>query len=214
MRGTVTHGPPQMPIVLGVDVGVVHLALATGHVDAQFRHLVIAHVEVINTMVHAHEAVPLAACTLHHTGMAADRVAHVVQERKALFQDAHTIVVERQPPGGLRDVEQVLVILFRDKTVVMAPQTMHAHIGSSGRPYALRKLMAIEFAAKWVPDLLDRFPVKADDAADAVSLVATFVQKHADRLEAASALERAAVEARSKGLDLDAFRYRGSLGKR
>jgi Holliday junction resolvasome RuvABC endonuclease subunit len=195
-------------IAVGVDIGVLHLAVAVVRAGPHWEDATVQAVEVINTRTLEHNRVPRSACTLHHTGMAVDRVAHVTQERSALFAAAEVIIVERQPPGGLRDVEQVLVAMFRDKAVVMAPQTMHAFIGSSGLPYAERKEVAIAFAEGHVPHLRTTFPSKTDDAADAVCLALTWVHKQHQQWARTAAFKAARDTAKARGLDFEAFRYR------
>lgn len=199
--------------LIGIDIGVVHLGFAVGHATDKWTDLSIASVHVIDTMVLEHRRVPRAACQLQHTGMAADRVAHVVQERQALFDGASVIVVERQPPGGLRDVEQVFVCMFRDRVHIMAPATMHACIGSSRHCYAERKKISIAMASRYVPDLCARFP-KPDDAADAVCMLHTFAKHAADRDRVARQRAAAHLVARGRGLDLGDFVYTGYLKDR
>jgi hypothetical protein len=201
-----------MLLILGIDIGIVNLACAEAVVTDDFEDLKIRQVNLVNLMKLEHNRVPLAECPLFHTGMAVDRVAHLVQERQALFDAAHTIVVERQPPGGLRDVEQVLVSLFRHKAVVMAPQTMHAFIGSSCSPYSIRKQLAIAFAETFVPSLTTLFPVKADDAADAVCLACTFVHKMRTVRRKAAGRARADAVATKQGLCLADYVYTGKMG--
>lgn len=196
-------------LLIGVDIGVVHLALAFARAGPRFQDVAVDRVELINMTCMRHEAVSEAQCTLHHTGMAADRVAHVVQERRQAFDAAHCIVIERQPPGGLRDVEQVLFLMFRAKAVMMAPQTMHAHIGSSQRPYSIRKDLSKLYAQRYVPDLLLRFPDKADDVADAVCLVVTLAHQRAAVAAAEGLRAHAADSCAARGLDLAAFVYTG-----
>jgi hypothetical protein len=197
-------------VVLGIDVGVLHLALAVTLTNANFSSFRVSHVELIDTRILQHDRVAQEKCTLQHTGMACDRVAHLLQEREALFRSAHVVVVERQPPGGLRDVEQVLATLLRHKVCVMAPQTMHAHIGSSGMPYAERKAWAVEVASSLVPELVVRFP-KADDVADAICLAKTFVDKAGIKHAASVGKEKAKEAAHSQGLDFRKYMYTGKF---
>jgi hypothetical protein len=197
-----------MKTLIGIDIGVVHLGFAVGHTTDVWTELALASVDVIDTMVLEHRRVPRSECHLQHTGMAADRVAHVVQERQALFDGASVIVVERQPPGGLRDVEQVFVCMFRDRVHIMAPATMHACIGSSKRCYSERKLISIAVACRYMPDLTARFP-KPDDAADAVCMLHTYAKQAAERARVARQRAEAHAVARGRGLDLAVFEYKG-----
>lgn len=196
--------------LMAVDVGVINLAIAHGTCRADYTALHVTDIEVLNTMVFEHCRVQEDTCPLHHTGTASDRVAHVVQERQHLFDRAHTIVIERQPPGGLRDVEQVLMTMFRNKSVLVSPRTMHVFIGSNQLEYAGRKRMAIERACVVAPWIVDRFPDKPDDAADAVCLMLTHV--HAKRMQHVlhRRTQAARVHAHERGLDFAMYRFEGS----
>jgi hypothetical protein len=198
--------------IIGIDVGVRNLAMAVGWCTPEFTQLRISAVERVNLM----DACMVAACELHHTGMAADRVAHFLQQRAETFAAAHTVVIERQPPGGLRDIEQVLLVHLRHKAVVMAPQTMHAAIGSSGLTYEDRKAVAVTTACGLVPDLATRFAPKPDDPADAVCFVLTYVRAAAARRAAIctkraaeAAATASATAAVTAGLDLKTYMYTG-----
>ncbi len=194
---------------VGVDVGVVHLALAMCHTNAAYEDFTVQRVQLIDITELEHQRVPRSRCPLSHTGMACDRVLHVIQERQALFDAAEEVVVERQPPQGIRDVEQVFVTVFRTKCHVMAPQTMHKFLHSSGYEYAERKQISIRTAKAYVPDITAMFE-KADDVADAVCLVLTRVSQlhdqHSRQARRAAALDR--------GLDFEAFRYKGPVLQR
>ncbi len=196
---------------LGIDIGVVHLAIANASTSQNYDDLQMHSVQLINTMVLEHTRVSRHVCPLHHSGMAVDRVAHVVQEHQALFDGATIIVIERQPPGGLRDVEQVLVTMFRHKAEVMCPQTMHAHIGSSGVPYLARKAISIEVASEYMADLVHTFPDKTDDVADAICLVVTYIQKTKKKRDKEARCKAALEHAKERGLDMEMFRYTGPM---
>ena len=148
-----------------VDVGVVNLALAFGTLDTDTRDVAITRTALVDTRAPMCDP---ATCTLHHTGMATDRVSHVLKVYAADFDAATEVVIERKPPGGLRDVEQVFATLLRHKCFVMAPRTMHAAIGSSGLQYEARKAVSMHTAARFT----DLTPyAKRDDVADAVCLL-------------------------------------------
>jgi Holliday junction resolvasome RuvABC endonuclease subunit len=199
-------GAPTRLRILGIDVGVINLALAVGTCTPAYTDVAIEAVEVVNMMLPC--VVP--GCALPHSGMAADRVAHVLRDRAAQFAAADTVVIERQPPGGLRDVEQVFLAALRAKARVIAPATMHVAIGSNGLEYAARKQVSIAAAERWVPALREWFP-KPDDAADAVCLVLTHVWAKAKEVAAQEAAAASAAVAASAGLDLAQYRYSGRL---
>lgn len=193
--------------ILGIDVGMVHLALAHTCTNAAFETFEVRAVHLINMACPSHGTVSRADCTLFHSGMACDRVAHVLQEHAALFAAADVVVIERQPPSGLRDVEQVFAVALRNKCVMMSPRTMHVALGSNGLPYDARKAVAVGVAERYVPDLRTRF-AKADDVADAVCLALTYCRQQRVVVAAARAKQRAAAVAATAGLCLDAYRYK------
>lgn len=186
--------------LLGVDVGRTHLALALVELDsADFTPQRCAQYELLDIAHLPHARVPRHACKLFH-GTTADMIQHVIQEHADLFAAANEVVIERQPPCGMTDIEQLLLMCVRDKAVLLSPQTMHKFIGSSGYTYDNRKRCAETAATKFCPELASdaRFARK-HDIADAICLTLT----RAMQLATAQQQKQRVVTA----LDLDRFRY-------
>lgn len=160
--------------LLGVDVGYTHLALALVTVAADYTQPHVSGFALINLAAHVHRRVPASACRLHHSAMTADKVAHVVQEFAEWIAEAEEVVIERQPPGGMTDVEQLLVAATRDKARLLAPRTMHAHLGLSRLDYEQRKHATEAFACALCPALAAHTGLRRKhDIADAVCLAVT-----------------------------------------
>ena len=84
-------------------------------------------------------------CDLGHTGAMADWVAHLVRYDKdfrAASDQADLILIERQPPCGFRDCEQLLFSIFRTKAVLVHPRSLHAHFKIGSLSYEERKVAA------------------------------------------------------------------------
>lgn len=160
--------------LLGVDVGYSHLALALLSVRDDYTQPHVSGFALINLASHVHRRVPAATCTLHHSAMTVDKVAHVVQEFGDWLDAAEEVIIERQPPGGMTDVEQLLVASTRNKARLMAPQTMHAHLGLSRLNYEQRKRATEAFASSLCPALQAHTGLRRKhDIADAVCLAVT-----------------------------------------
>ena len=114
-------------------------------------------------------------CNLGHSATMADWVSHLVQ-RDDDFQKwtarADVILIERQPPCGLRDCEQLLFAAYRRKAVLIYPRSIHKHFNMGSLHYEQRKIRAVQIILSRQPYL--QLPIdRAHDIADA-ALMAFF----------------------------------------
>lgn len=112
-------------------------------------------------------------CTLYHTNEVADLVAHLVQEYKEVFDSSDVILMERQPPTGLTNIETLLLYIFREKIKLISPNSVHAHFGYGHLDYENRKERVVSIASKYmtIPG------VRKHDIADAFCIILFFHQK-------------------------------------
>jgi hypothetical protein len=92
-------------------------------------------------------------CKLGHEAMASDWVEHLCHRPDIAgeLERAEVVLVERQPPGGLRCVEQLIVHAVRDKVKMVHPCAVHAHFGIGGSlGYEGRKVRAVQIAQRAV----------------------------------------------------------------
>jgi len=120
-------------IIVGVDVGINNLALVLLeciHVYRRGLQMRLLDVDLVDLCQLKHSVVQLNECNLHHSNMLIDRISHMIQEyRDKYFDKASIIAIERQPPGGIVAVEQLIMAAFRDKSVLVAPQSVHKMLG-------------------------------------------------------------------------------------
>lgn len=121
-------------------------------------------------------------CRLQHKATSADWIAHLMQRYTVAFGKADVVLIERQPPGGFRDIEQLIFNHTREKARLVMPQSMHAFFHMQGLDYEQRKIHLVRvcsrvFAADGVNKGHDemertllRLSDRAHDVADAVCI--------------------------------------------
>ena len=85
-------------------------------------------------------------CSLYHSRMTSDWVEHFLVEFHDVLSSADVILLERQPPVGHRDVEQLLVAALRGKIQMVHPISVHSFLGMRGLNYDERKVAAVHRA--------------------------------------------------------------------
>lgn len=158
-------------IYVAIDVGIVNLAVVRAIVE-KARLVQITHLQVINLNQLSHARVPRSQCTLHHSRDIFDKVEHCLQEYPTLFEAMDCLLIERQPPGGLVHVEQLLFGRFRSQARLVSPNAMHKWLGINHLTYEQRKLATTQVARPY----LERFTEwqrlnRVHDLADALCLL-------------------------------------------
>ena len=98
-----------------------------------------------------------------------DLVPLFVEDHKEIFDDADTILIERQPPGGFTNIEILLNYMFRDKVVLVSPVSMHTHFGMRHLDYDQRKERTVTIANKYLEE--DIPYERKHDIADALCMI-------------------------------------------
>lgn len=96
-----------------------------------------------------------------------DLVPLFVEDYKDLFDEADVVLIEKQPPGGLTNVECLLAYMFRDKLVQVNPVSLHTHFGMRHLDYEQRKVRTTAIAERYVDLPYER----KHDVADAVCML-------------------------------------------
>lgn len=114
--------------VVGVDVGIRHLALVELQCEPELPDAspALGAMHLVNIMDYTHNRVPEEHCTLHHTRHLGDRLEHFWQEWAHFFEDADLVAIEQQPVTGLVGVEAFLFAKCRECVEIVSPTQLHA----------------------------------------------------------------------------------------
>ena len=135
-------------LIYAIDVGVLHLgiALVAYSGDAEGEGMEPVEVIAADTVDVTNFNCDRATCRLKHDRVMSDWIGHFVEEYRDLYAFADVVLIERQPPGGHRCVEQLLMHHYRDKAALVHPRTMHAHFGVGALDYEGRKVALTRIA--------------------------------------------------------------------
>ena len=110
----------------------------------QFKETILKNVNIIecgrvDITNMKHSLVPRHLCTLHHDFCIPDYLDHFIQEHQSMFDCSDTIILERQPPTGITNVQDLLFKRFRHKVIMVSPISVHGYFCLS-KDYNTRKL--------------------------------------------------------------------------
>lgn len=126
-----------MVMLLSIDVGLVNLGMALVEATHEGLRCHLAERVDITEFRCRHDGG--CRCPLHHEAVPVDWVAHLFVSHERAFTQADVVLIERQPPGGFRCVEQLLYQACREKAVLVHPRSFQAHFGVGGLEYDERK---------------------------------------------------------------------------
>ena len=132
-------------IIVSIDIGVINMGITKAFVDDDFNIIFMDAFKVDITRIR-HNTVQACDCIIPHTNEVCDRVAHFIQEHEPLFDEADHVLIERQPPMGIKDVESLIMSRFRNKTKLISPNKMHKFFNIGKLSYDQRKLFTEEVA--------------------------------------------------------------------
>ena len=156
-----------------IDVGYKNLGLIqVSVVDDEIQPLFMKKIDISRI---PHKNVPFCKCGIPHTNEVADHVAHFIQEYQDILYSADVILMERQPPGGLTNIEALLFFVFRDKIKLISPNSVHCHFGFGHLDYEQRKERVVSIASKHItlPDI-----ERKHDIADAFCMILYEIQRN------------------------------------
>lgn len=159
--------------MIAIDVGIVNLALIKAKVDDTLWTIhEIMFAQVIDLTSLRHDRVPSQECKLHHSNDIYDRIQHFLQEYQYVFEDEsiETILIERQPLGGLCHVEQLLFGHFREKAKLISPNAMHRFFHINHLSYEARKEQTTKITKAWLEPFWQNRE-RVHDLADALCIM-------------------------------------------
>ena len=168
-----------MGLVMGVDVGIVHLALVSVAITTDHRISDIRDSRIIDVT----KMRCVRDCKLHHSNNIVDRMNHVFAQYGELFDAADEIFIEAQPLVGLVHVEALILSRYRSKAHLVQPVAVQTHFKWPKNNYEGKKQAAVITAMPHMPALSD--VQRKHDLADAFCLVLFVCQKRARALSEA-----------------------------
>ena len=99
-----------------------------------------------------------------------DLVPAFCEAHEILFETADVVLVERQPPQGLKAIEALIHYMYKPKVVLVSPNSLHAHFGIAHLNYDERKVRVEKIASHYIKHLECPWERK-HDIADAVCMV-------------------------------------------
>ena len=155
--------------VLGIDVGIINLALVQVEiVDESWE---------IKRVCACHRVDMTRLTALRET---TDRVVAVTREFKAIFDTSDVILIERQPLTGLTGVEELFFYMYRQRCIKVSPNAMHKYFGINHLDYEGRKIKTVARACEWLreQDGWVKNPERQHDMADAMCIILWWREKN------------------------------------
>ena len=129
-----------------------------------------------------HSKVQFCNCKLHHERCIPDYLDHFIQEHSDLFYDSDLILIERQPPVGITNVQDLLFTKFRDKVKLVSPNTVHKYFGLPG-DYLERKVVSETIAQDFLFNF-EKFTLNSrkHDISDAMLMIIYYFKIELDKI--------------------------------
>lgn len=186
--------------ILSIDVGVVNMGIVEVEREGNGRPRLLSARKVDIT---DNGGCSRKSCGLGHTGAMADWVDHLLLYDVALqvaWVAADIVLIERQPPLGFRDCEQLLFHAFRKTARLVCPRSVHAHFNMGSLCYEHRKTAACHITARrfrgdeaW--DTVVTTTERVHDVADAILMALWLLERDSELIarhrRPASVTERA-----------------------
>lgn len=135
--------------VLSIDIGIKNLGMTVTLLNEDYSIKEIIWMDLIDIQLFVHKDGPSKKeCKLNHTKTFCDWLNHVFQENMTLFEKADIILIERQPPMGLVGIEQIIFSRWREKAVLISPNSMHKFFHIGHYDYEQRKVETIKITKK------------------------------------------------------------------
>jgi hypothetical protein len=196
--------------VLSIDIGIHHLGLSMTTLTTDYSFKEIIWVDVIDITDYKHKHVSREDCKLYHTKTFSDWIDHVHQENQIFFESADVILLERQPPGGINAVEQLLFKMYRNKTHLIHPRNVHSYLNIGHVDYDTRKIYSVKIASRFLPEsLLEQttYYDRSHDIADSICIMLYWRDKKQKEWKREQHILKCSVEYKDVYLKLETFRF-------
>lgn len=169
-------------LILSIDIGIKHLALVLSSIDENYDFENIVWFDLID--ITKFDCKP--NCTFLHTKTFADWIRHFIDNYEPILNKADRILIERQPPQGLVVVEQLIFGCFREKSILISPNSVHKFFNIAQFEYDQRKVAVVNLTRRYFDEEFNTKLNKYDrkhDICDAVLFTIFWSKKEKERIE-------------------------------
>ena len=163
--------PIIIMIIISIDIGVHNLGWCWCEIGEDWDplNIIVKDVGRRDISIHSHLSVCPRECKLHHDNNMVDYVLHFKQDYGWMFDQSDLVLIERQPPGGFINIQDLLTYFWRDKVQLINPISVHTHFGMRMYDYDERKVKSMEIASKFIGHMKSfKTNVRKHDMADAM----------------------------------------------
>ena len=159
-------------IIVSIDIGYHNMGVVKSYVDDKTFEIKILEIFKVDLTNLPHKKIDRWKCKLEHTCEVADLVAHFIQEYGDYLEESDKILIERQPPTGLTQIETLLLFLYRSKVELISPNSMHKYFHINVLEYESRKERTIEISKSFLENFQEYQELsRKHDIADAVCMI-------------------------------------------
>jgi hypothetical protein len=187
--------------ILSIDIGITNLGYVYTELDikapetgSKYKNLLLnsfyeqsnCNIKVLEcdrvdiTNVH-HRRVRFCDCKLLHERCIPDYLDHFVQEHP-VFEECDVLLLERQPPFGITNVQDLLFTRFREKVKMLNPNSFHVFFNFS-RDYEMRKIESTKIANNFLNTFFNyNVNERKHDISDALIMIIYYRKIQIDKL--------------------------------
>lgn len=166
-----------MQTVLSIDIGIVNLGYTL--VEIENRELRVIECNRVDITRVQHNRVARCNCNLYHENCIPDYLDHFIQENQEIFDRADQILIERQPPVGITNVQDLIFTRFRNKVKLVSPNSVHKHFKMTRNDYETRKQESLTITQEYLKDFYNfQTNIRKHDICDSLLLVLYYLESN------------------------------------
>jgi hypothetical protein len=207
--------------VLSIDIGISNLGYCYGIMDFNFfeqskyknlkqnenysfeqanKNITIIECNRVDITKVKHSRVCRKNCTLHHENCIPDYLDHFIQEHQYFFEECDVLLLERQPPVGITNVQDLLFTKFRHKVCLVSPNSVHKYFGLPSY-YSSRKIVSESIAVQFLSNFENFISnSRKHDISDALLMILYYYKLELDKTIKNTKFEKEAI-------DFEQFRF-------
>lgn len=164
--------------IVSIDIGFEHMGIIGAEVYDNYTLNTVTLCRLVNIKKLVTDC---PGCDLKHDLCITDYMYHFFKEYGEHFENATHIVIERQPPKGFIAVQELLIYRYREKTVLVSPNSIHKYF-TMPKIQKFRKIFTVNMANKKLSKFLDYSNnTRKHDMGDAYCQLLYFINKEYEK---------------------------------